>query len=88
MVTESDCRSWQGRDFTPYLDVVFEAFGAERLMFGSDWPVCLLAASYAQVKEIVEEYIRRRLPGAFDSVFALSAGNFYGVRISDGLAPG
>ncbi len=88
MVTENDWRSWRAGDFTPYLDVVFEAFGSERLMFGSDWPVCLLAASYAQVKEILEEYIRRRLPGAFDSVFALSASNFYGVRISDGLAPG
>src|SRR5262249_44211761 len=54
LVTEADWRNWRSEDFRPYLDVVFEAFGPKRLMFGSDWPVCLLAASYQQVKSSIE----------------------------------
>lgn len=56
MVTEADWRNWKRADFDPYLDVVFEAFGIERLMYGSDWPVCLLAASYQQVLNLMEGY--------------------------------
>lgn len=57
MVTEADLQNWKQEDFVPFLDVVLEAFGASRLMFGSDWPVCLLAADYPQVKDIVTGYI-------------------------------
>ncbi|EHQ27771.1 amidohydrolase family protein [Mucilaginibacter paludis] len=56
MVTEADWKNWKAEDFFPYLDVAFEAFGADRLMFGSDWPVCQVAASYAEMKGIVEQY--------------------------------
>jgi L-fuconolactonase len=56
MVTEADWKQWKPEDFNPYLDVVFEAFGAERLMYGSDWPVCLVAASYQQVLGLMEQY--------------------------------
>ena len=52
MVTEADHRSWKPDQFHPYLDVVLEAFGPGRLLFGSDWPVCLLAASYPEVLEL------------------------------------
>ena len=58
IVTEASHGQWQNADFKPYLDVVFEAFGEDRLMFGSDWPVCLLAGSYKQVFSLVEDYIR------------------------------
>ena len=58
MVTEAHHQSWKALDFRPYLDVVFEAFGARRLMFGSDWPVCLLAGSYEQVEGLVRDYSR------------------------------
>jgi L-fuconolactonase len=58
MVTEADHARWKWEDFRPYLDVVFEAFGAGRLMFGSDWPVCLLAASYEQVEGLARDYTR------------------------------
>lgn len=57
MVTEADWNGWASDDFRPYLDVVFDAFGPERLLFGSDWPVCKLAASYGEVLQLVEEYI-------------------------------
>lgn len=56
MVTEASLQHWKMEDFEPYLDVVFEAFGPKRLMYGSDWPVCLLAASYRQVAGIMEQY--------------------------------
>lgn len=56
MVTEADFRQWKKEDFTPYLDVVTEAFGINRVLFGSDWPVCQVAASYGQMLSIVTEY--------------------------------
>lgn len=56
MVTEADWTSWRQEDFKPYLDVIFESFGIDRLMFGSDWPVCLLAGSFSSVLNIVKNY--------------------------------
>src|SRR5512133_2044061 len=58
MVTEADINNQKQEDFNPYLDVVFKAFGTNRIMFGSDWPVCRLAGSYQHVLQIVENYIR------------------------------
>ncbi len=57
MVTEAAWGVWTPDDFRPYLDVVFDCFGVERLMFGSDWPVCTLSGSYSEVVGIVEGYI-------------------------------
>ena len=51
MVTEADWASWKAEDLQPYLERVLELFGPERCLFGSDWPVCLLAAGYGQVLE-------------------------------------
>ena len=56
MVTEAVWGAWKKEDFTPYLDVVVEAFGTERLLVGSDWPVCTLAADYDGVIDIVDSY--------------------------------
>lgn len=58
MVTEANWDTWDADTINPYLDVVFEAFGAGRLMFGSDWPVCLVAAQYSQVKKLVTDYLQ------------------------------
>ncbi len=79
MVTEADWRNWKPEDFEPYLDVVFDAFGARRLMFGSDWPVCLVAASYAGVKTVIENYVDRSYSSAREKVFGANAREFYGV---------
>ncbi|WP_242202151.1 amidohydrolase family protein [Aestuariivivens insulae] len=57
MVTEADFNNWTPSDFKPYLDVVFEAFGTDRLLYGSDWPVCLLAASYEAQLDIIQDYL-------------------------------
>jgi L-fuconolactonase len=59
MVTEADWHNWKSEDFTPYLDVVFNAFGANRVMYGSDWPVCNIAGGYAGVLKVIENYIDR-----------------------------
>jgi len=56
MVTEASWHTHTYNDFVPYLDVIVEAFGIDRIMFGSDWPVCLLAASYKEVLGIVQDY--------------------------------
>jgi L-fuconolactonase len=58
MVTEAAWQQWRPEDFKPYLDVVFDCFGASRLMFGSDWPVCTLAAHYHEVVGLVRDYLQ------------------------------
>lgn len=57
LITEADWKRWQPADFRPYLDVVFDAFGPDRVMFGSDWPVALLAGTYQQVFELARDYV-------------------------------
>jgi L-fuconolactonase len=59
MVTEASWTNWKQEDFDPYLDIVFETFGAERVMFGSDWPVCLVAADYKDVVSIAQSYVSK-----------------------------
>jgi L-fuconolactonase len=87
LVTEADWVHWKLDDIRPYLDVVFEAFGPERLMFGSDWPVCLLAADYRQVKRLVETYVETQASKYMPDIFGGNAIRFYGLKAtSHGLA--
>jgi L-fuconolactonase len=77
MVTEADWKQWRHEDFRPYLDVILEAFGPERLMFGSDWPVCLLAASYGDVISIVKEYFFSLSTAEQEAFWGGNARRFY-----------
>ena len=87
LVTEADWKGWKADDFKPYLDLVFDAFDADRLMFGSDWPVCLLAATYRQVKQIIEEYVRGFSQSDREKIFGGNAARFYGLKTAQhGLA--
>jgi L-fuconolactonase len=80
MVTEASHTAWKAADFKPYLDVVFEAFGEDRLMYGSDWPVCLLAGGYERVFGLVDDYTRQ-MPGAGRAkFFGGNAARFYGIK--------
>lgn len=79
MVTEADWQNWSKKDFFPYLDVVFDYFGPNRLLFGSDWPVCLVAANYTQVKTLVEEYVSPWGDEVRAKVFGGNAIEFYGL---------
>ncbi len=81
MVTEADWHNWSKRDFFPYVDVVFEHFGPDRLLFGSDWPVCLVAANYTQVKTLVEEYVAPWGEEVRAKVFGANAVAFYGLEV-------
>ncbi len=57
MVTEADHHTWKYKDFVPYMEVVLEAFGPDRIMLGSDWPVCRLAGEYGEVMGIPQDFI-------------------------------
>ena len=82
MVTEADWKRWKAEDFKPYLDVVFEAFSPDRLMFGSDWPVCLLAASYRQVKQLIADYVKGFSRSDQQNIFGGNAARFYGLQVT------
>ncbi len=77
MVTEADYTQWKPEDLTPYLDQVVNAFGTQRIMYGSDWPVCLVAARYAQVLSIVKNYFSSFTPDEQAAFFAGNATRFY-----------
>jgi L-fuconolactonase len=79
MVTEADWIAWDRDDFTPYLDVALEAFGPGRLMIGSDWPVCKVAAGYGEVMALVEEYVARLTPTESAAILGENASRFYGL---------
>ncbi len=80
LVTEADWHHWKSEDFKPYLDVVFDAFGPQRLMFGSDWPVCLLAGSYRRVKQVIEDYLNGHSEDEKEKIFGDNAVGFYGLK--------
>ena len=77
MVTEADWKHWKPEDFKPYLDVVTEAFGTNRLLYGSDWPVCLVAASYTDMIGIVRNYFLSFSLAEQEAVFGGNAVKFY-----------
>ncbi|HAV62206.1 MAG TPA: amidohydrolase [Verrucomicrobiales bacterium] len=77
MVTEARWREWKPDDFRPYLDAVFGAFGVDRLMFGSDWPVCLLAADYPEAYALAERYVSELSEADQGKFFGGNAAKFY-----------
>ncbi len=79
LVTEATWNGWHREDFTPYLDVALEAFGPERLMFGSDWPVCLLAGEYADVAALVTDRIATLSRAEQQMILGGTATRFYGI---------
>ena len=81
LVTESNWMSWRIEDFIPYIDKALEYFGPQRVMFGSDWPVCLLAASYGQVLEIANTLLADLGDEERELIFSRNASQFY--RIED-----
>jgi L-fuconolactonase len=82
LVTEADWKNWQLSQLYPYLDVVFETFGPDRLLFGSDWPVCLVAADYALVMGVVRGYMQHVGFSATDQakVMGQNALQFYNIE--------
>ncbi len=79
MVTEADWQNWQPSDFTPYIDRIVELFGIDRIMYGSDWPVCTLAATYEAQFELVKNYFSQFSASEQTQVFGGNAVNFYNL---------
>lgn len=78
MVTEAAPHAWTPEQLRPYMETVVEAFGPERVMYGSDWPVCLLAAKdYAAVHDVAADYVRTLGPSAEAAIFGGNAVRFY-----------
>lgn len=83
MITEADWQSWKPSDLKPYVEVALEAFGAERCMFGSDWPVCELAGSYERVYDALVEILGPMTDREKARIFGETAIEYYGLRFPD-----
>jgi L-fuconolactonase len=80
MVTEADWSGWSAETLRPYLDVVVEAFGVERLMAGSDWPVCLVASAYGRWFDVLRDYFYGFSEAERDAVLGMTAVEVYGLE--------
>ncbi|HEY9005824.1 MAG TPA: amidohydrolase family protein [Ohtaekwangia sp.] len=79
MVTEADWKNWKKEDFFPYLDELQETFGVHRLLYGSDWPVCLVAGTYEQQLSIVQSYFSTFSNDENNLVMGENARKFYNL---------
>lgn len=77
LVTEADWQAWKPEDVRTYLDVAFECFGPGRLMIGSDWPVCTVAASYERTMNLVRDYLSRYAAEEREAVLGGNAAKFW-----------
>lgn len=77
MVTEAGWKKWKSEDFIPYIDTIVDLFGTKRILYGSDWPVCTLSASYGETFGIVKNYFEKFSQGEQDDFFGMNAKRFY-----------
>ena len=80
VVSQADWNSWKYADFVPYFEVLFESFGTQRVMFGSDWPVCLVAGSYKEVLELAQQYIAQFSQGEQADIMGRTATRIYNLK--------
>ncbi len=80
MITETKNSHWEMEDFVPFLDEIIQAFGTDRVIFGSDWPVCLLAGDYNEVLAIVRHYISEFSDTEKQNIMGLNALKFYALE--------
>jgi len=81
LVTEADWHAWKPADLRPYVLAALDAFGPDRCMFGSDWPVCELAGSYQQVHDALLECIKALSPSEQEQIFGGTAKKFYRLKL-------
>lgn len=79
MITEADYRNWTYEQIKPYMETVAEHFGTDRICFGSDWPVCLVAGTYQQVYQLVETFALQLSQQEKDNLFGLNTARFYNI---------
>ena len=77
MVTEADWENWTPENIFPFIEHTITCFGENRVMYGSDWPVCLLAAKYNEVKNLLEQYLATQCKDSRDKIFSSNAKEFY-----------
>lgn len=77
LVTEADWMRWTADEIRPFLDVAFDCFGASRLLAGSDWPVCTLAADYSRTISLLDHYLSGRPPAEHDAVMGGNAATLW-----------
>ena len=77
LVTEGDWHAWRPADIQPYLDIAFECFGSGRLMIGSDWPVCTVAAPYQRAVGFIKDYLNRFPTEEREAVLGANAAKFW-----------
>jgi L-fuconolactonase len=82
LITEADWTRWTPEAIRPYLDVAFDAFGAERLMIGSDWPVCTVAGDYGRTMNVVIDYLVDRPARERDAVLGGTAQRFWNLAVT------
>jgi L-fuconolactonase len=82
LVTEVVSRPWRVEDLTPYVEVVLSLFGTERVMFGSDWPVCQIAASYAEMLDAAHELTSELTASEKDALFGATAAHWYTLDVA------
>ncbi len=80
LVTEADWDSWTPEQLAPYIDVAFDCFGPDRLMIGSDWPVCTVAASYSRAMDVVKNYLSRQPAQVQAAVLGENARRFWKLK--------
>ena len=80
MVTEGDWQAWTAEQIAPYIEVGVECFGAERLMVGSDWPVCTVAGSYLRTMNVVLDFLRGHPDAERDAILGGTAAKFWRLR--------
>jgi L-fuconolactonase len=81
LVTEADWTAWTPEQLRPYLDVAFDCFGADRLMVGSDWPVCTVASGYTRTMAVVVDYLANRPERERDAVLGGNAQRFWNLDV-------
>lgn len=79
MPTEANYKTWTPQQIEPYMNLVLKAFGTDRIMFGSDWPVCLVAGNYKKVKELVTNFIATLSPNEQTAIMGKNAVKFYNL---------
>jgi len=80
MVTEARWHQWHASDFHRYLDIVIDAFGTERVMLGSDWPVCTLSGAYAETMGIVTDFVQQFAPVEREAILGGNCARFYQIK--------
>jgi L-fuconolactonase len=80
LTTEANWKTWNKTTIKPYLDIVFNSFGSKRILFGSDWPVSLLAANYAETVGLIEDYLQQFSAKEQHQIMGLNASNWYNLK--------